>query len=166
MMRVCASRRCREPALPKLVCCAKCLLACTQVTVVAGPPGAGKSRYVKERAQPGDLILDWDALYVALSGLPEHSRPDEGQGAGVTWYATHLFEAAIEKLTTNPEHLNAVWVITSSLERRQDLPSRLGARLVVLGSDPQECKQRLRDRGGSEAMFEKAAACVDAWSAA
>ena len=43
------------------------------ITVVAGPPCAGKSTYVRERARPGDVIVDLDVLAVALGGAPfEH----------------------------------------------------------------------------------------------
>ena len=41
----------------------------TPVTVVCGPPGSGKSTHVDGHKQPGDLVVDIDALYVALTGL-------------------------------------------------------------------------------------------------
>ena len=33
-----------------------------QVTLVCGPPCAGKTTYVRERAQPGDTVLDADVI--------------------------------------------------------------------------------------------------------
>jgi hypothetical protein len=46
------------------------------VTLICGPPYGGKSTYVQERLQPGDLIIDTDAIGAALSGLPVHQTPD------------------------------------------------------------------------------------------
>lgn len=36
--------------------------------VVVGPPAAGKSTWVLERAKPGDVVVDFDRLAMALSG--------------------------------------------------------------------------------------------------
>jgi hypothetical protein len=47
----------------------------TQVTIVCGPPGAGKSRYVLEHLHWGDLVLDIDTLFMALSGQVTYGKP-------------------------------------------------------------------------------------------
>ncbi|MFC3238240.1 HNH endonuclease, partial [Streptomyces nitrosporeus] len=47
------------------------------VTLVCGPPCSGKTTYVRDRAQGGDLVVDWDALAQAL-GSPhpwDHPAP-------------------------------------------------------------------------------------------
>lgn len=36
--------------------------------VVTGPPASGKSTWVQERAQPGDIVIDFDLLALALTG--------------------------------------------------------------------------------------------------
>ncbi|MFI7643728.1 AAA family ATPase [Nonomuraea sp. NPDC049400] len=43
--------------------------------VVTGPPAAGKSTWVQQRAQPGDIVVDFDALAAALTG-PGHDGQD------------------------------------------------------------------------------------------
>ncbi|MBA0126295.1 hypothetical protein H0B56_12155 [Haloechinothrix sp. YIM 98757] len=40
----------------------------TEVHVVFGPPCSGKSTFVDERRRPGDLVVDWDRLMMALAG--------------------------------------------------------------------------------------------------
>lgn len=40
------------------------------MTIITGPPGSGKSTYVATLMQPGDLLLDLDALFKAVSNLP------------------------------------------------------------------------------------------------
>ena len=43
-----------------------------KVTVVYGPPAAGKSTLVADRWNPGDIVVDWDALLNAVTGQGEH----------------------------------------------------------------------------------------------
>ena len=38
------------------------------LTVVVGPPAGGKSTWVLEQAKPGDVVIDFDRLAVAMSG--------------------------------------------------------------------------------------------------
>lgn len=47
------------------------------LTVVIGPPAGGKSTWVLERAKPGDIVVDFDRLAVALTGLggDSHDHP-------------------------------------------------------------------------------------------
>lgn len=40
----------------------------TNVTVVTGPPAAGKTTHVRQHTQPGDVIIDYDLIANALSG--------------------------------------------------------------------------------------------------
>ena len=47
------------------------------LTVVCGPPGAGKTTYVASHAQPGDLVVDLDAIKSELSGLPPYHANHE-----------------------------------------------------------------------------------------
>ncbi|MCJ2010442.1 ATP-binding protein [Methylobacterium sp. J-092] len=42
------------------------------LTIVCGPPGSGKSTYIRERIEPRDILIDLDAIMSGLSGLPEH----------------------------------------------------------------------------------------------
>ncbi|MCG5431226.1 ATP-binding protein [Mycobacterium sp. MYCO198283] len=37
-------------------------------TVVIGPPASGKTTWIHQHAQPGDLVIDFDAITRALSG--------------------------------------------------------------------------------------------------
>ena len=37
--------------------------------VIAGPPGGGKSQAIEQERLPGDVVIDFTALYVALTGV-------------------------------------------------------------------------------------------------
>jgi 5-methylcytosine-specific restriction endonuclease McrA len=111
----------------------------TPVTIVYGPPGAGKTTYVKEHARWGDLIIDFDALYAALSGLDWYEKP-----AALMPFVASARDAVIDRLHRDSEVRHA-WVITSEPDgqKRRALQSRLGARLVFIEVSPQECLRRI-----------------------
>ncbi|MFJ5231029.1 AAA family ATPase [Kitasatospora sp. NPDC088391] len=46
------------------------------LVVVVGPPAAGKSTYIEQHAAPGDIVIDFDRLAVALAppGAPSHDH--------------------------------------------------------------------------------------------
>lgn len=63
------------------------------ITVVTGPPCAGKSTYVAENAQPGDVIVDYDKLATALGSPNPHDAPK-----AIRQCAFDAREAAIERV--------------------------------------------------------------------
>jgi hypothetical protein len=48
----------------------------THITLVMGPPAAGKSTYVLEHTRPGDLIVDYDAIATSLGANPHQRGQD------------------------------------------------------------------------------------------
>ena len=76
------------------------------VTVVLGPPGSGKTTYVLEHKHRGDLILDLDAIYSALSGLGMHDNPKELLG-----YVIAARDGILMKLH-RPSECRRAWLIT------------------------------------------------------
>lgn len=112
----------------------------TVVTIVCGPPGSGKTTYVRERARPGDLIDDLDAIFAAISGLPWYHKPPE-----LLPFAAEARDAILRRLE-RPSCVERAWVITSGAKRqeREALAQRLKARVVVLTVPPEECLRRIR----------------------
>jgi predicted ABC-type ATPase len=47
------------------------------LTVVTGLPCSGKTTYVREHAKPGDVVIDFDILAVALGSPVQHDHPDD-----------------------------------------------------------------------------------------
>jgi len=48
----------------------------SDITVVLGPPAAGKSTWVHQQAQPGDITVDFDAMAKALGSRSDHDHPE------------------------------------------------------------------------------------------
>lgn len=108
-------------------------------TVVAGPPGSGKTTLVRSRAQWGDLIVDLDAIYSAISGLNWYDKP-----SGLLPFAFACRDALVRQLS-EPSDVRHAWIITSegkptALNR---LCEQLGAELVILDIDVNECIRRI-----------------------
>lgn len=60
--------------------------------VVIGPPAAGKSTWVNERARPGDIVIDYDRIANALTSI--HATP-HGHKRPLASVAFHARETAI-----------------------------------------------------------------------
>ena len=113
-----------------------------RVTIVAGPPAAGKSTWVKAQAESGDLVVEWEAIVGALTGEPARSqeRPTrELVGA--------MREAAIEKLAEQVTAGDAqrTWVIIGAptSQERQQLADRLKADVVLVLCEPSVGRARI-----------------------
>lgn len=98
-----------------------------RVTLVCGPPCAGKTTYVAEQANPGDTVLDIDVL-AKLNGSPrDHGHEGRYYRAAQVEYQALC---ALVRTSTVP-----AWVIRGAPEpaARQKLAEACGAtRTVVL----------------------------------
>jgi hypothetical protein len=50
--------------------------AACHVILVSGPPCSGKTTYVAEHRRAGDLVIDYDAIAVALGSDDPHDHPE------------------------------------------------------------------------------------------
>ncbi|MFD5468883.1 hypothetical protein [Streptomyces sp. NPDC127105] len=128
--------RCHQPHDGRGTECAACRYRA--VTVVYGPPCAGKNTYVREHARTGDLVLDVDALALALG-----SPVDHGHHPALVPFAIEARDAIVRRLSRSHE-LRHAWVITTRLDLLDALP---GAEVVTLAVDADTCKQRARQAG-------------------
>jgi len=109
------------------------------VTLVCGPPGAGKSSYVRQRAMVGDVIIDLDDIIQAITILPRYERC-----AGVVPFAFAVRDAIIEQACKSDE-VRMLWVIAClpNKDERERIASRLSADVVMMDVDESECLRRV-----------------------
>lgn len=111
------------------------------LTLIAGPPLAGKTTYAREQAQPGDLLLDSDALYAALSGQPLYDRPEHLRP--FVWAA---FFGVLRELGRG-SYPDAFVVQCAASRQQRDRYRRMNdARVVVLETPLEVCLARLDER--------------------
>lgn len=67
--------------------------AAAEVVLVTGPPCSGKSTHVAENASPGDVVIDFDALAVALGSPDSHDHPEELRPVVVAAWVSAIAEA-------------------------------------------------------------------------
>lgn len=101
--------------------------------LVVGPPGAGKSTLVRERMKYGDLVVDVDELFRALTLRPMWEHPPMAINAVLTVrdYVIENYEPA--------------WVISTNARRdyREGMRERFGAEVVVMATPADVCLARI-----------------------
>lgn len=98
------------------------------LTVVTGPPAAGKSTYVQTHARPGDIVIDYDLLAAALSPRGDtHNHPKV-----LAKVAYRARAVAIDEALRHVDDLN-VWLIhTDPTPETLARYAQHGARMVTV----------------------------------
>lgn len=126
------------------------------LTVLTGPPAAGKTTHALAHARPGDVILDLDRIAAALTtdGTDPHHHPPH-----ITQLAQQARHAALTTALAQPGD-HTVWLIDSApnpvaLAHYRDHD----ARIIALDPGPDVLAARLLERGLD------ARAAADQWQA-
>lgn len=111
------------------------------VYIVYGPPLSGKSSHVSANSTYGDLIVDYDLLFEAVSGMPRYVKPNE-----LLPNVNAIRALMLDQIKTRyGKWLNA-WVIGgfSDKYKRDKLAQDLGAELIFINTDKSTCLERLK----------------------
>lgn len=107
------------------------------IHVIIGAPCAGKSTYVRENAQPGDVIVDFDRIAQAI-GAAGHLPDGDIKGA-----AFAARESVIDYVLANDSE---AWIIhTSPTDEQRKAYEDAGAEFITLETDMETCLQRASD---------------------
>ena len=123
--------------------------------LVTGPPGSGKTTWVKTVAKPGDIVWDADAVKASLTGEDPHTeRPD----------LLPLLEAWFDSLARYLRHHNPtgdVYVIRScaDADEADQMRGLIRAHVITLDPGKHVCLARCRDRSPA------VAAAIERWYA-
>lgn len=118
------------------------------LTVVTGPPCAGKTTYVRQHALPGHIIVDFDAIAQALGSPVSH-----GHDTPIWKAAADARDAAITAAIRCHRHGATAWIIDSRptpAARRRYLEA--GGRVVDLTAPAEELHRR-EDAAGRPAAW-------------
>ena len=112
------------------------------IRIVMGPPCGGKSTYVSEHAEKGDLIIDYDLIAKALGAPISHAADGIIKQA-----AFDARESAILRALSEPKE-NA-WIIhTSPTEEHIKRYEAVGAEFVELDPGRETCLERAKQTSG------------------
>jgi predicted kinase len=114
-----------------------------EVFLVCGPPGSGKTTYVKEHRRPGDLAFDFDEIMATITGLPLYQRVPDALN-----FVMRMRDGFMEAAGKDSS-VRAVWIISANHNRNevQTLRAELGATLINLDVPEKICIERTKDRG-------------------
>lgn len=127
------------------------------LTVVTGPPCAGKTSYVEEHAEPGDVVVDFDRLAQALGSQVTHDHPEH-----VAEVTRQLHTAAIGAAIARHRCGARVWIVQTYITPGSGASyRRAGARFVTLTSDREELHRRADAAGRPERWHRE----IDRWVA-
>jgi hypothetical protein len=125
------------------------------VTLVVGPPCAGKSTYVAERAKPTDLVVCWDSIALDLGAETIHPTPFRMREAIADEYAARLDRAEAWP--------GDVWIIRSLADNgeREQWRQQLAAEVVTLVPDWHTLALRAKTRPDPDRTLRDIAAWFD-----
>lgn len=108
------------------------------VHLIAGPPCSGKTTLARQRARPGDLVLDFDAICTELDGIPGWAHtPAIRRRADLVMH---------QRMRMLPHHQGDAYVIrcAANPRLRSHLARMLGAVVWVVDPGQAECVRRAR----------------------
>lgn len=111
-----------------------------KVYYVYGAPCSGKSTFVKENMQVGDLVLDIDRIWSALSGQPSYTKPSELKAV-----VFNTRNVIFDNIKTRAGNWQQAFVIEGGalIGDRMRRIETLGAESIFIDATIEECFTRL-----------------------
>ncbi len=115
-----------------------------EIFLVYGPPLAGKSTYVRSVSSPGDLLVDIDSIWVAVSGQPIHTKPPK-----LNAVVFNMRDKLMEIVKYRVGKWDNCYIVGGFplIAERERMCRELGAREIFIDTSKAECLARLESVG-------------------
>ena len=112
-----------------------------KVYLVWGSPLSGKTSWVQENRNPGDLIVDMDSIWQCISGQKRYTKPPR-----LNSIAFMVRDQLIDSIRVRRGKWQNAYVIGGYplIAERERLLSALGAESIHIDTDRETCLARLR----------------------
>lgn len=130
------------------------------IYIVYGPPLSGKSTFVQTYMSRGDIVVDMDRLYAAVSMLPSYDKPDN-----LFSNVIGIHNLLADNIRTRYGKWGSAWVIGGYADRfkRERLADNLGAELIFCDVSREECLRRLEMDEGRRFRKDEWRKFIDEW---
>jgi len=110
------------------------------VVLVYGPPLSGKTTYVMNNMERGDLVVDMDRLYAAVSLQPVYDKPDQ-----LKRNVFAMRDLLIDNIKTRYGKWNSAFIIGGYpiKYQREQIAEQTGASIIYCEATKEECMARL-----------------------
>ena len=115
-----------------------------QVFLVWGAPLSGKTSYVKDVMNEGDLIIDIDSIWESVSGCPRYVKPPK-----LTQCVFAIRDLEMDFIKYKVGQWSSAYIISSSpmISERERMQNKYGARAIHIDTTKEECFERLEKNG-------------------
>ncbi|HEX2986084.1 MAG TPA: HNH endonuclease [Caproiciproducens sp.] len=130
------------------------------VFLIYGPPLSGKTTYVLEHMQHGDLVIDMDKLYSAVSFLPEYDKPN-----GLLPNVLGVRDLLIDNVKTRYGKWSSAWIIGGYEDKykREKVADDTGATIILCEASREECLARLEADESRRCRKDEWTRYIDRW---
>ena len=111
-----------------------------QIFLVYGAPLSGKTSYVKDVMEEGDLIIDIDSIWECVSGMPRYTKPPK-----LTQNVFGIRDLMMDMVKYKVGKWNNCYCIGGYplVSERERLKRMYGAREIFIDTSREECIYRL-----------------------
>ncbi len=120
------------------------------LTILSGPPCSGKTTYIANHANPGDITIDLDSIMMKLR--PGYRHWSDALTGDLLNAAIRARNAMLGSLSRKDR--GRAWFIVSapSKDERDWWQAKLGGEVILLHPGVDECKRRAVTRGTPKAI--------------
>jgi predicted kinase len=131
-----------------------------QVYIVFGCPGSGKTTYVMQHKARNDLIICIDRLFAAITGLPEHDKPDN-----LLMNIRSVYNALTDQVKTRYGKWSTAWIIGGFADKykRERLADELGAEIIYCECSAAEALARIESDPTRKCMKAEYEKYIEEW---
>lgn len=123
-----------------------------QVFLVYGSPLSGKTTFVKDNMNAGDIVCDMDSIWESISAQPRYIKPKR-----LTQNVFAVRDLILDMIRTRRGNWLNAYVIGgyALVSERERLARSLGAREIFIDTPKEECLTRLKTSDRNEAEYKK-----------
>lgn len=130
------------------------------VYIVYGPPLSGKTTFVKQNMRRGDIVVDMDSLFEAVSFQSAYDKPNN-----ILQNVRCIHDLLIDNIKTRYGKWWNAWIIGGYADKhkREQLANAVGAELVFCDISKDECITRLEQDEGRKYCKSEWIKYIDMW---